>query len=86
MTDQEILQRLNLSDADATDLIQKLCTLNEAQVAALSGCVTQDIAAAAASIGQDCSTDDLQRFLDARKADDDPGIILNVYFCQGDQD
>ncbi len=66
MTDEEILQRLGLSDADATDLTQRIVGLNEAQANALDG-VTTDLYLAAAAIGDECEPEDLQRFLDARK-------------------
>jgi hypothetical protein len=66
MTDEEILKRLNLSDADATDLTQRVVSLNPAQAKALKG-VTTDVNVAAAAIGPDCAPEDLQRFLDARK-------------------
>jgi hypothetical protein len=84
MTDEEILQRLNLSDADATDLTQKIVTLNPAQANALQG-VTTDRDLAAAAIGPDCAPEDLQRFLDARKGYQ-PGSAQIYYGPLGESD
>ena len=84
MTDDEILERLGLSDTDATDLTQKIASLNPAQVGALDG-ATADPYQAAALLGPDCSPDDLQRFLDARKGSQ-PGTAQIFYTPQGDDD
>lgn len=84
MTDDEILERLGLSDADATDLTQKIASLNAAQAGALEGATT-DLYAAAAALGDDCSPDDLQRFLDARTGSQ-PGTAQIFYTPQGGDD
>jgi hypothetical protein len=84
MTDQEILKRLGLSEADAGDLTQKIASLNKAQVGALDGATT-DRDDAAAALGPDCAPTDLQRFLDARKGKQ-PSTAQIYYTPQGDAD
>jgi hypothetical protein len=66
VTDREILERLSLSEQEATDLCHKIVTLDPDQIRLLAGATT-DRAQAAAAIGPGCSQEDLQRFIDARK-------------------
>ncbi|MDQ6758963.1 MAG: hypothetical protein M3Z32_03725 [Acidobacteriota bacterium] len=66
MTDKEILAKLGLTEKDASDLIQKVNSLNASQLKALLGSST-DPDEAADSLGEDCSPSDLQRFLAARQ-------------------
>ena len=80
MTDQQILAKLGLSDHDAKDLIQKVNSLNAAQVKALIGATT-DPEEAAESLGPDCKPSDLHRFLSGRK-----GLsrgTAQIYYGQG---
>lgn len=65
MTDQEILTKLGLSDADATGLIRAISSLNTQQKRLLL-CLTDDPDEAADTLGLECTADDLQRFLAAR--------------------
>ena len=84
MTDEEILRKLGISDADASDLAQKMASLNTGQVGVM-GSATADSAQAAAAFGPDCSPQDLQRFLDARKGDQ-PSSAQIYFGPQGDPD
>ena len=69
MTDDDILERIGLADADATDLIRKhqsfLDSLNPGQAEAMRRTLPswED---AAAAIGDDCSADDLNAFVSKR--------------------
>jgi hypothetical protein len=84
MTDKEILRKLGISDADATDLAQKMAGLNPEQLGVMDGATT-DLAKAAAKFGPDCSPEDLQRFLDARKGYQ-PGVAGFYFGPQGEPD
>jgi hypothetical protein len=84
MTDKEILRKLGISDTDATDLAQKMAGLNPEQLGVMDG-ATADIAKAAAKFGPDCSPEDLQRFLDARKGYQ-PGVAGIYFGPQGEPD
>ena len=67
--DQQILDKIGLSDADAKDLIQKhqayLDSLNPAQRAVVARAMPSWDEAAAA-VGPDCTADDLTRFVSSR--------------------
>jgi hypothetical protein len=69
MNDHEILKRIGLSDHDATDLVKKqqhfLDSLNPAQAEAIRRSLPswED---AADAMGDDCSVDDLNRFVTKR--------------------
>jgi len=84
MTDKEILRKLGISDTDASDLAQKMASLNSAQAGVMDG-ATADRAQAAATFGPDCSPEDLQRFLDARKGNQ-PSTAQVYFGPQGDAD
>ena len=84
MTDQEILKKLHLSDAEATDLCHKIAGLKPAQAKVLAHATT-DPSEAAAALGPHCSADDLQRFLNARKGDH-PSAACIYFAPKGDAD
>jgi hypothetical protein len=84
MTDHEILKRLGLSEADAEDLTQRVTGLDASRTGTLQG-VTSDAQEAAKAIGGNCSPEDLQRFLDARKGKC-PGSAQIYFTPQGDPD
>jgi len=84
MTDKEILRKLGISEKDAADLTQKMASLTPEQSGVLDGS-TADLSKAAAKFGPDCSPEDLQRFLDARKGDQ-PSSAQIYFGPQGDPD
>jgi len=81
MTDEQILQRLKLSDPEATEVCQRIVDLNPAQIRALRA--TTDRNEAAAAIGPDCSPEDLQRFIDRRKGHH-RGIVNGFFMPTGE--
>ena len=81
MTDNEILKRIGLADADATDLIKKhqsfLDSLNAGQAEAIRR-TSPSWEDAAAALGDDCSADDLNAFVCKRGHSTTSNAALSV--------
>jgi hypothetical protein len=89
MADSHILANLQLSDADATDLIQKFLAfyngLNQAQQAAfLNYEFATDFVEAASVMTPNVTPDDLLNFIQSRSCGPPPTILVGIR--TGDED